>query len=214
MRERCRRTSPKNLDETKPRLSVGVRTAGSKASSHAGPCGPNPCGLVWILPRPAPARGHFVIVAVLVLRCAKQAWAGVKLRSACPACPVPLFEWSGLFNWRSQQVLFGRPAKMQCQRQPKGGGDQCAKTAALFPRHSGGPECWARCASPWPLACASKGSGWGEWGLGRAVCAKSCVAFKSHGSIGASLRQAVKFLQVVYRVSPIRPAANQVTLVM
>lgn len=213
MRERCRRTSPKNLDETKPRLSVGVRTAGSKASSHAGPCGPNPCGLVWILPRPAPARGHFVIVAVLVLRCAKRAWALVKLRLPCSAALLPDSSGRGAFTLWPQQLLSERSAKMQCQRQPKGGADQCAKTAALFPRHSGGPKCWGKCALPWPLACASKGSGWGWCGLGRAVCAWSCVAFKSHGSLGASLRQALKFLQIVYRV-PIRPAANQVTLVM
>ena len=46
MRERCRRTSPGNLDMTKPRLSVGVATAGSKVFLRTGAC-----ALARILPR-------------------------------------------------------------------------------------------------------------------------------------------------------------------
>lgn len=37
--ERCRRTSPRNLDVTKPRLSVEVATADSKVFSSTGPLG-------------------------------------------------------------------------------------------------------------------------------------------------------------------------------
>ncbi len=49
MLERCERTSPKNSDETKPRLPVGVATADPKASSHAGSFDPRPFGLVVIM---------------------------------------------------------------------------------------------------------------------------------------------------------------------